>query len=527
MTSLELAIALAAAAVALDLLARRLATPRPVVLAAGGLVLGLFWARIPDLPGFSLPPNLVLGLVLPPLLAAAAFRVPLGAFRASLRPITLLAVGLVLVTMAGVAAVAHSVIPGLPWPAAFVLGAAVAPPDPVAATAVAGRVGLGNRLVTILAGEGLVNDAGALVAYQVAVAAVVTGEFSWGHTAVEIVRSAPVGILVGLGVGLVTAAVRRRVNDTMVETAVSLLVPYVAYVVADRVHGSSVLAVVALGFFLRRRATELGSPATRLVNRVVWQAVDFLMAGLVFVLVGIELGRVASHVSPGILLHALAVVAATIIIRLLWMYSVPYATRVLTASERPGPPTSELTVLGWSGMRGVVTLALALAIPLATTSGAPFPARNELVAIALAVVLVTLLGQGLTLAPLIQWLGIADPDALAREEREARAAAELAGRDRIERLAAEGAITADQRARLMNVLALEVGEAGRRGRLAAPLAGEEESRWLLLALADARRAVLQRWDDGDLNDESAARLEAELDLSEVSLRGTAGEIVGG
>jgi CPA1 family monovalent cation:H+ antiporter len=209
------------------------------------------------------------------------------------------------------------------------------------------------------------------------------------------------------------------------------------------------------------------------------------------------------------------------------MYSVPYATRVLTASERPGPPTSELTVLGWSGMRGVVTLALALAIPLATTSGAPFPARNELVAIALAVVLVTLLGQGLTLAPLIQWLGIADPDALAREEREARAAAELAGRDRIERLAAEGAITADQRARLMNVLALEVGEAGRRGGLAAPLAGEEESRWLLLALADARRAVLQRWDDGDLNDESAARLEAELDLSEVSLRGTAGEIVGG
>jgi monovalent cation/hydrogen antiporter len=312
-----------------------------------------------------------------------------------------------------------------------------------------------------------------------------------------------------------------------VETAVSLLVPYVAYVVADRVGGSSVLAVVALGFFLRRRATELGSPATRLVNRVVWQAVDFLMAGLVFVLVGIELGRVASQVSPGILLHALAVVAATIIIRLLWMYSVPYATRLVTASDRPSPPSSELTVLGWSGMRGVVTLALALAIPLTTATGAPFPARNELVAIALAVVLVTLLGQGLTLAPLIRWLGIADPDAPAREEREARAAAEVAGRERIERLAAKGAITADQRARLVDVLALEVGKPGRRGRLAAPLASDEESRSLLLALADARRAILRRWDDGDLNDDSAAQLEAELDLSEVSLRGTAGEIVGG
>jgi monovalent cation/hydrogen antiporter len=526
-TSLELAIALATAAVALDLLARRLATPRPVVLAAGGLVLGLFWARIPDLPAFAIPPYLVLGLVLPPLLAAAAFRVPLGAFRASLRPITLLAVGLVLVTMTGVAAVAHSVIPGLPWAAAFVLGAAVAPPDPVAATAVAGRVGLSNRLVTILAGEGLVNDATALVAYQVAVAAVLTGGFSWGHTAVEMVRSAPLGILVGLGVGLVTAAVRRRVNDTMVETAVSLLVPYVAYVVADRVGGSSVLAVVALGFFLRRRATELGAPATRLVNRVVWQAVDFLMAGLVFVLVGIELGRVATQVSPGILLHALAVVAATIIIRLLWMYSVPYATRLVTSSDRPGPPASELTVLGWSGMRGVVTLALALAIPLRTASGAPFPARNELVAIALAVVLVTLLGQGLTLAPLIKRLGMADPDAPAREERAARAAAERAGRERIERLEAEGAITADQRARLLDVLALEMGTPGRQGRLAARLESNQESRSLLLALADARRAILRLWDDGDLNDESAARLEAELDLSEVSLRGTAGEIVGG
>jgi monovalent cation/hydrogen antiporter len=526
-TSLELAIALATAAVALDLLARRLATPRPVVLAAGGLVLGLFWARIPDLPAFAIPPYLVLGLVLPPLLAAAAFRVPLGAFRASLRPITLLAVGLVLVTMTGVAAVAHSVIPGLPWAAAFVLGAAVAPPDPVAATAVAGRVGLSNRLVTILAGEGLVNDATALVAYQVAVAAVLTGGFSWGHTAVEMVRSAPLGILVGLAVGLATAAVRRRVNDTMVETAVSLLVPYIAYVVADRVRGSGVLAVVALGFFLRQRATELGAPATRLVNRVVWRAVDFLMAGLVFVLVGIELGRVATQVSPGILLHALAVVAATIIIRLLWMYSVPYATRLVTSSDRPGPPASELTVLGWSGMRGVVTLALALAIPLRTASGAPFPARNELVAIALAVVLVTLLGQGLTLAPLIKRLGMADPDAPAREERAARAAAERAGRERIERLEAEGAITADQRARLLDVLALEMGTPGRQGRLAARLESNQESRSLLLALADARRAILRLWDDGDLNDESAARLEAELDLSEVSLRGTAGEIVGG
>jgi Na+/H+ antiporter len=526
MTALELAIALAAAAVALDLLARRLATPRPVVLAAGGLVLGLLWAGIPALPAFAIPPYLVLGLVLPPLLAAGAFRVPLGAFRASLRPITLLAVGLVLVTMAGVAAVAHTVIPGLPWAAAFVLGAAVAPPDPVAATAIGGRVGLNNRLTTILAGEGLVNDATALVAYQVAVAAVVTGQFTWGHTAVEMMRSAPLGIGVGLAVGVATAAVRRRVNDTMVETAVSLLVPYIAYVVADRVRGSGVLAVVALGFYLRRRATELGTPATRLVNRVVWQAVDFLTGGLVFVLVGIELGRVVSHVSPGIFLHALAVVAATIVVRLLWMYAVPYAIRLVTSPDRPAPPAAELTVLGWSGMRGVVTLALALAIPLRTAAGAPFPARNELVAIALAVVLVTLLGQGLTLAPLIRRLGIADPDASAREEREARAAAMTAGSERIERLTAEGAITAAQRTRLLDVLSLELGQPGHQGRLVARLEDDEESRSLLLALADARRAILRLWDDGRLNDESAARLEAELDLSEVSLRGTAGEIVG-
>jgi CPA1 family monovalent cation:H+ antiporter len=526
MTGLELAVTLATATVALDLLARRIATPRPVVLAAGGLVLGVLWGPVLDLPEFTIPPYLMLGLVLPPLLAAAAFRVTLGAFRASLRPITLLAVVLVLATMAGVAVVTHAVIPDLPWAAAFVLGAAVGPPDSVAATTVAARVGLNNRLTTILEGEGLVNDAVALVSYRLAVTAAVMGEFSWGHTAAEIARSAPLGIVVGLAVGVVTVAVRRRVNDTMVETAVSLLVPYIAYVLAERVSGSSILAVVALGFYLRRRATEIGAPATRLVNRVVWQAVDFLTGGLVFALVGLELGRVMSQVSPGILLDAAAVVSATVGIRLAWMYVVPHTVRLVVGRDNVQvPPVADLTALGWAGPRGVVTLALAIAIPRTTAGGAPFPARNELVALALAVVLATLLGQGLTLEPLIRALGIADPDARAREEREARAAAVHAGSERLDRLAGQGAISVPQRERLLDALRVELRSPGVQGRLAAGL-DEDESRALLRALADARGAILARWDDGELNEDAAERLEAELDLTEVELRGTAGKILG-
>ncbi|HUR94119.1 MAG TPA: Na+/H+ antiporter [Gemmatimonadales bacterium] len=528
LSALELFIALAAVAVALDFLARKLATPRPVVLAAGGLLLGIALRGVPGLPALQVDPQTSLDIVLPPLLAVAAFRVPLGAFRASLRPITLLAVGLVLATMAGVAAVAHAIVPGVTWAAGWVLGAVVAPPDPVAATTVGRGLGLPNRLVTILEGEGLVNDAGALVTYQLAVAAVVTGVFSWQHAGLEVVRSVPVGVLTGLAVGWATAFIRRRVDDVMIETAVSLLLPYVAYLLAERLGGSAVLSVVAFGFFIRRRATEIGTPATRLVSRTVWQAIDFVTGGLVFILVGLELGRVvAAGLSGPLIAQAAVVSAAAIAIRLGWTYFVPHVVRMVTREPRESMLTmAELTVLGWSGMRGVVSLALALAIPMQTAAGEPFPARHALVTIALVVVLATLLGQGLTLAPLVRALGLADPDASKRQEHEARTAAVEAGRACIDRRAADRELAPDVHGRLVERLGQDVGltAANGDGREAALPGGHEVVEVLLEALECERAAILRLRDDGRLNEESAASLEAELDLDELTLRGDAGQL---
>lgn len=529
MKGFEVAIAVAVCIVALTFAARRLSTPRPIVLAAGGLALGAISVAIPGFPRLTIDPHLILALVLPPLLLVAAFRVPLGAFRSSLRPITLLAVGLVLVTMALVALTARMLLPGLPWAAALALGAIVAPPDPVASTAVARQVGLSNRLVTILEGEGLVNDATALVAYQIAIAAAVSGEFSIGGVGIELARAVPVGIAIGLAIGWLSAQVRRRVDDPLLETATSLLMPYVAYIAADLVGGSGILAVVALGMFLRRRATELGSPSTRMVNRVVWQTVDFVVGGAVFAFIGIELGQImAQGVVNTWILHAAAVAAVAIAVRLAWMYVVPEVTRRLPGASRDSAPTfGERAVLGWAGMRGVVTLALALAIPFARDDGSPFPARYELITISLGMVLITLLGQGLTLAPLSSWLKVGDPRAAERDERAARVAAERAAAARLDALARDGVINAAQRERLTERMRRDLGvapdTASGRGRSAEADAGLEEA--IIAAFAAEREAVLKRRNDGDLDEETAARLEAELDLDELALQGDVGRIV--
>ncbi|HEU4649101.1 MAG TPA: Na+/H+ antiporter [Gemmatimonadales bacterium] len=524
MTPLDVAVILAALILGLDLIARQLSTPRPIVLATGGVGVGVLAHFIPGLPRVTLEPQLILGVVLPPLLAGAAFRVSPGAFRASLRPIAFLAVGLVLATMAAVAAVAHAVVPGLPWAVALVLGALVAPPDSVAATTLAGSVGLKNRLVTILEGEGLVNDATALVAYQLAVETAVTGHFSWGHAAATLLLSAPAGVLVGLAVGWITAQIRRRVDDSLLESSMSLLAPYVAYVLAEHLHSSAVLAVVAFGMYIRQRATEIGSPPTRLVNRTVWQVMDFITGGLVFVLVGLEVGAVATAIfSPATLERAAAVIGATIGIRLAWMYVLPHLDRLLRRTPRPDMPSwRELTVLGWAGMRGVVSLALALAIPAQTASGMPLPGRQDVVILALGVVLATLIGQGLTLGPLIRRLGIADPGAPAREEAAAREAAIRAGRAKLKALAARGELRLDQLEYLEHQLERGLGVQPDR-RATRP---DDGTSALLQALAAERETIRQWWNEGRLNENSALRLEAELDLAEMWARGLSGRILG-
>lgn len=518
LTPLETAVVLAGAILALELLARRLQAPRLLLLAAGGLVLGVARSLWPVDPSLQLEPGLALGLVLPPLLTAAAFRVPLGAFRASLRPITLLAVGLVLASMVALAALAHWVVPGVPWGAAFVLGALLAPPDPVAATGVIERVGLPTRLTTILQGEGLVNDAVALVAYALAVEAAVSGEFTWGHALVEVARATPLGILAGLATGLGLALVRRRLDNAMLEVSLSLFAPYLAWTLAERIEGSGILAVVTLGFFLRRRALRLGSAATRLANRVVWQVVDFGMGGAVFLLLGIQLGGVLDDLALPLLLRAAVITLGAIAVRMLWMHTVPPVVRHLPGGHRPPLGRAELTLLGWAGMRGVVSLALALAIPYQTQSGAAFPARHELVVIALVVVIVTLLGQGATLAPLVRWLGLADPGARERAVREARAAALRAGRHCLARREARGQVDGAVAGRLGEELAVALHPA------AAPDPGTRGAA-RLAALDAARHAVLEAHDAGRLGEAGLQRLETELDVLELTTRGAVGQLV--
>lgn len=515
MTGLEIAIGLLIVAIALALLAQRLDTPRPVVLAIGGVVLGYLWQLVPAAPRIHLAPGLILALFLPPVLAWASFSVPFGAFRENLLWILLLAIGLVIATMGVVAVVAHALGPAVPWAAALALGALVAPPDPVAATSVGGELGLRNRLVTILEGEGLVNDAVSIVLYGLAIEVVVRGQFSWGDALLELVRIAPIGLAVGLAIGWLTALVRRRVDDPVLETTLSVIVPYVAYLVAGRVDGSEVLAVVALGLYLRREETDIAAPSTRLVSGMVWRTVDFAGEGLIFLLVGATIGEVASELlSLTILWQGVTVCAAAIALRFLWMYLVPrFVYWVAPHLEKEPATDAERTILGWAGMRGVVSLALALAIPRQTASGEPFPARGWLVLVAFIVIFITLIVQGLTLGPLIRWLGVGNPEAERKEELDARRAAVRAAADRVEQLVAEGALTADQEARIRGVLAHDLGLARTAG--AGEIAGSipDPVRSILReALITERDTVLRLRHAGKLSDAVARELETELNL---------------
>lgn len=529
MTGLQIVVGLLLVAIVLAFVAQRLATPRAIVLAGGGVVVGVVWALVPGAPTVSLPPDLVLALFLPPVLAWAAYSVPLGAFRSNLRWIILLAVGLVVATMLVVALVAHALGPAMPLAAAFVLGALVAPPDAVAATSVAGELGLRNRLVTVLDGEGLINDATSIVLYHIAVVAVVTGSFSWSGGLLELVRAAPLGIVVGLAVGWATAAVRRRVDDPVLETALSLIVPYAAYLIAGSVDGSGVLSVVALGLYLRRHATDIEAPSTRLVSDTVWRTVDFVVEGLVFLLVGAVLGgTVGGDLTPAIIWQGLVVSAAAIALRLAWMHLVPRVVYLITPPREEEPASNaERTVLGWAGMRGVVSLALALAIPMETAAGAPFPARGWLVLVAYIVIFVTLILQGLTLAPLIRWLGVGDPDRARREERIARRLAVRAAADRLEELARQTDLTPAERARVRACLAHDLGLArspipdgsGEHGR-------DTVRRLLEEALTAERDAVLELRESGKISDDVARQLELELNLDLLRLHRVARRPIG-
>ncbi|MFI3119489.1 MAG: Na+/H+ antiporter [Methylococcaceae bacterium] len=420
---LEFIILLLMAVLALTTVARKLTIPYPILLVIGGLILSF----IPGLPTVRLDPDLIFLVFLPPLLWAAAYFTSWRDFRANVRPIILLAVGLVMATAAAVASVAHAVLPGLGWAGAIMLGAIVSPPDAVSATAIMKQLYLPRRIVTILEGESLVNDATALVLYRAALLAAVSGTFDFSHTVMDFFLAASMGIAVGVVVGIVSCRVLRLTGDSFSEIAITLLAPYIAWVLAEQAQASAVLACVTGGLYIRQHFSAIVAPVTRIQAKAVWELLVFILNGVIFILIGLQLGplreAIPSSQLSSLTVNGILVSATAIAVRLVWVPFAAWLPRCLSPSLRtrdPMPSWPNLFILGWSGMRGVVSLAAALALPLTTATSTPFPFRAEIILIAFMVILVTLVVQGLSLPLLIHRLDLSDDTSIEHEERLAR-----------------------------------------------------------------------------------------------------------
>jgi monovalent cation/hydrogen antiporter len=513
MYALELVLALLVVVVVITTLAPALRLPAPILLVLAGLLLAL----IPQVPDVVLAPDIVFVLFLPPLLYSAAFDTSLRDLRAHLRPILSLAIGLVLATVGVVALVVHSMLPELGWPLAFALGAIASPPDAVAAVAVFRGLGVPRRLVTLLEGESLFNDATALVSYQMALAAAATATFSLGEASLRFLVVGIGGLVIGLAAGWLVANLQRRLVDPAVDMTVSLLAPFGVYIAAEAVQVSGVLATVAAGLCAAWWAPDR-TPETRLRSRAVWDTGSFLLNGLVFILIGLQLLRIAPALASRpltVLIAYGAMVSVTaIIVRFVWVFGAERLSRVVTYGSIAPMQWRELVVLGWAGMRGVVSLATALALPLET------PDRDLLLFLTFCVILVTLVGQGLSLPWLVGAMGLS-PDAhgSTQERRAWRAAAEAAI-DRIDQLAAEWPT------HMPLLESLRTQYVHRASHLEAPTdgvpdAGEQElleHRQIRQAVLDAEReAVVELRRRGALDDHAWRRVERDLDLEALRL----------
>ncbi|MBF9070965.1 Na+/H+ antiporter [Streptacidiphilus fuscans] len=421
-------------------LAERIRVPQPVLMTIIGFVL----AVLPFVPNVSLEPDLILPLVLPPLIYAAAQRSTTRYFRQNYRVILLLAVALVVVTTVAVAAAMHWITPGMPIAAAVALGALISPPDPIAAGAVAQSVGLPRRLMGILETEGLFNDVTALVVYGLAIEAVVSGEFSTAEAVWRLLLSAVLAVVFGISIGWLSGKAIGLLSDATLQVALSMLVPFAAYVLADRLHGSGVLAVLVCSLWINDHAVGADDVSFRLVGSAFWDVVELLISGIAFGLIGLEWSSVLKEVGrgwPSMLGDAALVIVVVVGVRLIWLLPGAWFTawldRRMGRREDAAPlGWRESVVLWWSGMRGVASVALALAIPFTVHGGAEFPLRNEIVFIAFSVVIFTLLFQGMTLPLVVRWLGLArDQDAEDHEERRLWYRASRAGLMRLKEMA--------------------------------------------------------------------------------------------
>jgi monovalent cation/hydrogen antiporter len=512
--------------VAFAWLARKLETPYPIVLVVAGLLLGF----VPGTPKVTLNPDVVFLIVLPPLLYAAAWVTPWREFKFNLVSICMLAFGLVAFTVLGVAATARWLIAGFDLRLGFVLGAVVATTDAIAATAIAKRVGLPQRIVDILEGESLVNDASGLLALNFALAAVVDGRTP---TAAEgLLRLAYLtgaGLLLGLAVGLVAEWFENQIDDAPIEIVISILIPYATYLAAEAIHASGVLAVVACGLYMSHKSSHFFSPRVRMQVWAVWDSFSFILNGLVFVLIGLQLPLVLAGIRQysrwQLFLYAALFSAVVILLRLVWMWPgakiANLIRRRLLHQNVPLPPWRQVFIVGWTGMRGVVALAAAISLPEKLRDGASFPERDLIIFLTFSVILVTLVLQGLTLPPIIRLLGfagLAGPDLEEEQARTAMIEAALA------RLKAEQRRDGERFPEVYKEI-----EERYRHRLAALRSGERESehddpehvreyqRLLRELIHLERKTAVKLRNEGRLNDEALRRIEHELDLNELRL----------
>lgn len=514
MEIVEVLLALMAACVAFAVLARRTRLPYAVVLVVGGMVL----AFIPGMPEVELNPQVALAFFLPPLLQASAYRTDWKAFKGSLRPILLLAVGAVLFSAFCVGAAVKLLIPGFPWAAAITLGAIVAPPDAVAAAAVLNRLRLPRRIVTVLEGESLINDATALVLYRFAVAATLAGSFSWFEAGFSFLALAAGGGVIGWLAGWLAVRAARRLQDTLLETASSFIACFASFLAAEAVHVSGVIAVVTTGLVLGH-AQHAFTAQTRRDSRTVWQFIEFVLNSLIFILIGLQLNGILDrlHEYPNWQLALLAVCVSVVLIlaRFVWVIPAVWLPRQIPSIRRrdPMPPFSHTIIISWAGMRGVVSLAAAMALPVT------FPERDLLVFLAFCAILATLVLQGTTLEWLIRRLGAEEKrrTVMPHEEAAARTLIAHASLREMERRAEDflsGAIAQDllpefrDRVRLLDGI--------NQGPIAAERAARLEHR--LHALRAGRARLLRHRDEDGLEEELMTRLVEELDLEELRLR---------
>jgi CPA1 family monovalent cation:H+ antiporter len=506
----------------LAIVARRIRVPYPILLTVGGVVVAL----VPGLPEIRLDPQLVFNLFLPPLLYPAAVYTSWRDFRANLRSILPLAIFLVLLTMTVTAYLFHALV-GLPLAVGFVFGAIISPPDAVAALAVTQNLRVPRKIIVILEGESLINDATSFISFRFAVAAVMTGAFSLGQASLQFLFVAAGGICVGLAVGWLATQLQKHLDDPPVQTMFSLLTPYVAYFSGERLHVSGILAVVIAGIYYGWRAPRILSGRMRLQALPVWEMVTFILNGVLFMLIGLQLPQVVRALPPGVVTRvaelAILFFLLIVLVRFAWMFGATYLPRLLseTFRRKNRAPWRNTALIAWIGMRGADSLAGALAIPFVLPNSQPFPGRDLILLLTFCVIFATLVLQGLTLTPLVRWLKIADDHVTEKEERLARLKANEAALARLEELASLNRASPNVVERLrseyedrIRQLRCEVPDEESVSRLFSEdfeeLAGE--------VLQTERDTVVQLRNEEAINDQALRRIQRDIDLAEARLQ---------